>query len=58
MKKGLEYKETHQQGFMEITRALPRSMKKGDFGIQISRDGRVWICFNGKSIIRFNPTPS
>lgn len=26
-----------------------------DLGIQIARDGRVWICVNGVSFIRFNP---
>ena len=27
-----------------------------DFGIQISPDGRVWICINGIAFLRFKPT--
>ena len=28
---------------------------QGDFGIQIARDGRVWICIDGVAFLRFNP---
>ena len=27
----------------------------GDFGIQIAKDGRVWICIDGVAFIRFKP---
>jgi len=26
-----------------------------DFGIQVAEDGRVWICINGISFLRFIP---
>jgi len=29
---------------------------EGDFGIQIAEDGRVWVCLDGVSFIRFTPT--
>jgi len=30
---------------------------KGDLGLQIAADGRVWICINGVSFLRFSPHP-
>jgi len=27
----------------------------GDFGIQVAKDGRVWICINEIAFIRFKP---
>jgi len=27
----------------------------GDLGIQIADDGRIWICINGASFLRFKP---
>lgn len=59
-----ELKETHQKGFISIEnlevitneKAIPRSFYvNGDFGIQIARDGRVWICINGIAFLRFKP---
>jgi len=53
-----EYRLTHQQGQMSIEDAFPKGTNKDcDFGIQIARDGRVWICVNGKAFIRFKPNP-
>jgi len=31
---------------------------KGDFGIQIAKDGRVWVCINGLAFLRFSPHPN
>lgn len=28
-----------------------------DFGVQISEDGRVWVCVNGIAFLRFKPSP-
>ena len=28
-----------------------------EFGVQISEDGRVWVCVNGIAFLRFKPTP-
>ena len=37
--------------------AFPRiNMLEGDLGIRIAEDGRVWICINGVSFIRFKPS--
>ena len=36
--------------------AVEDGVIKGDFGIQIAEDGRVWICINGIAFIRFTPT--
>ena len=51
-----ELKETHQHGHISIEN--PKQLlgiTHGDFGIQIAKDGRVWICFNGIAVIRFKP---
>jgi hypothetical protein len=49
------YEETHQQGIVTFEQES-RSMIVDDFGIQIAGDGRIWICINGASYIRFKPT--
>jgi len=58
-----ELKETHQIGLISIENLDtiithlrdPSKYLEGDFGIQIARDGRVWICINGIAFIRFKP---
>ena len=47
--------ETHQQGHLFVEQELTREVRYGDLGIQISDDGRVWICFNGQALLRFTP---
>ena len=49
------YGETHLQGVISIEQLLVCGQIKGDFGIQIAEDGRVWICINGIAAIRFRP---
>ena len=49
------YKETHQKGYLTIEQKLPSLIKSCDFGIQIAKDGRVWICIDGKAYLRFHP---
>ena len=49
------YAETHQQGHLSIEQELPRGMKNCDFGIQIAKDGRIWICIDGVAYLRFKP---
>lgn len=51
-----ECSETHQQGLISIDQNLITGGLMGDFGIQIAKDGRIWICINGISAIRFKPT--
>jgi hypothetical protein len=52
------YPELHQEGIISIENLPPElqlkeGMIKGDFGIQVASDGRIWICINGISLIRF-----
>lgn len=50
-----EYPETHQQGIISIENEMPHGAIKGDIGIQIATDGRIWVCINGVAFIRFKP---
>ena len=63
------YEETHMDGiislennpFDNILVPPPNPFRTqpyitGDFGIQIAEDGRIWICINGISFVRFTPT--
>jgi len=60
-----DYPEKHQYGFISIenkSEILDRENDfdesiRGDFGVQIAKDGRVWICINGIAFIRFSPIP-
>jgi hypothetical protein len=60
-----EYLETHQQGHIVIEN-VPLGLRtfdwstghgymQGDFGVQIAKDGRVWICIDGVAFLRFDP---
>ena len=55
MAKLKEYSESHEHGMIQIEKSIYAGGYKGDFGIQISKDGRVWICLNGITILRFKP---
>ena len=55
MKKTKPYKETHWQGLISIEQDIKQGFSKGDIGIQIAEDGRIWICINGQSLLRFLP---
>ena len=50
-----ELPETHQQGLITIEQNLNAGGLMGDFGIQIAKDGRIWICIDGTAVIRFKP---
>ena len=57
-----EYPETHQQGSISLEN-IPSGLErdhciKGDIGIQIAKDGRIWVCINGVSFLRFSPHPN
>ena len=49
-----DYPETHQKGLI-TTEQIPEKSLIGNFGIQIARDGRIWICIDGVATIRFKP---
>lgn len=53
-----EYPERHTTGLISFEQTIEQGMIKGDLGIQIAEDGRVWICVDGKALIRFKPSQS
>ena len=61
-----EYPETHSKGSIlienigyHLTSPLDAThIVEGDIGICIGKDGRVWICINGVSFLRFKPKVS
>lgn len=55
MSKHKPYDETHFQGMISYEQDMKAGMKEGDIGVQISRDGRIWICVDGQALIRFMP---
>ena len=50
-----EYPETHQHGHISFEQDIKAGLVTGDLGVQIARDGRVWVCIDGKALIRFRP---
>jgi len=48
---GPEYK----RGTLSIEQEMPVGIKECDLGIQVSSDGRIWICVDGAALIRFKP---
>jgi len=56
MKKKIKpYEETQQHGYISFEKDIKIGMVEGIFGIQIAKDGRVWICVDGEALIRFKP---
>ena len=53
-----EIKETHQTGIITVEQNLQMQGKICDFGIQVAKDGRVWICVDGEALLRFRPCSS
>lgn len=63
-----EYPLLHQQGVISVenldqvlgekvvTGATATYLSDSDLGVQVARDGRVWICVNGVAFIRFKPS--
>ena len=45
--------ETHMNGLITIESEVKTHI--GDLGIQIAKDGRIWICIDGVAFIRFKP---
>ncbi len=42
---GIEpYEVLHQKGMMSVEMDIPKGGYIGDVGIQIARDGRIWLC--------------
>ncbi|MBW8001721.1 MAG: hypothetical protein FVQ80_06825 [Planctomycetes bacterium] len=51
-----EFKETHQYGHISIE-STPDGLPSmdGDLGVQVAKDGRVWVCIDGVAFLRFKP---
>lgn len=51
----IPYKETHQQGDLFVSEDLLSGVRQDvDLGIMIASDGNVWLCLDGKSVLRFS----
>lgn len=55
-KKYKPYDETHFQGLIFYEKNIQSGVVEGDIGVQVAKDGRVWICVDGQSLIRFTPS--
>ena len=51
----MEFPEKHFKGVISFERSIEQGSINGDLGIQVSRDGRVWICIDGQALIRLLP---
>jgi len=47
--------DIQDHGLISFEQEIKQGGIKGDFGIQIAKDGRVWICVDGQALIRFKP---
>jgi hypothetical protein len=50
-----EYPLLSQEGYISIENNPVEGLIKGVLGIQIAADGRVWVCVDGISLLRFRP---
>lgn len=53
-----EIKEFHQQGRVSIDNVAmieEMDLSNADVGLQVAKDGRIWLCVNGIALIRFTP---
>jgi len=50
-----EYEETHMDGLISIEHEMQPGAFFGDIGIQIAKDGRIWVCIDGRAFLRFSP---
>lgn len=46
--------EKHVKGMISVETSIVSALDV-DFGLQVSEDGRVWICVDGKAFLRFKP---
>lgn len=53
-----EFPETHQRGRLSVenTEMISKvNLEDCDVGIQVSWDGRIWLCLDGIAWLRFKP---
>lgn len=59
MSSGIAYGPIYQHGLVlthNATEISEMDLSECEFGVQVADDGRVWICVNGVSWLRFKPT--
>uniref|UniRef100_A0A6M3IWQ1 Uncharacterized protein n=1 Tax=viral metagenome TaxID=1070528 RepID=A0A6M3IWQ1_9ZZZZ len=49
------YPEQHAKGTIVIENVPDSSVIKGDIGVQVAIDSRIWVCINGLAFLRFSP---
>lgn len=49
--------ETHQRGALDLDLEAAKGvdMMDCDVGLQTAQDGRIWLCLNGRALVRFKP---
>lgn len=47
--------ERNSDGVISIENLPTNRAFKGNLGMQVSEDGRIWICIDGVAFIRFKP---
>lgn len=57
----MDFPETHQKGRLSIENPVEIGKLLAenddiDFGLQVSHDGRVWVCINSIAWLRFKPS--
>ena len=53
-----EYGPLYQEGHLSMYRdAWPPDAQNCQVGVQVASDGRIWICIDGASFLRFKPGP-
>ena len=54
-----DYGPLYQQGMVTLDPGIQdletETLLNCAFGVQVGNDGRVWVCINGQSILRFKP---
>ena len=55
MKKGKSIDFISEEGMIFIEQELTRGYRKGQIGVNVAPNGKVWICLDGIAVIRFAP---
>lgn len=54
----IEVPEIHATGFVQLHNhdlIEQMDLQDADLGLQVARDGRLWVCINGVAFLRFKP---
>lgn len=54
--KAKPYGPVYQSGYLSMEMEFPYpGVTKGEVGVQVSEDGRIWVCLDGQALLRFVP---